>query len=352
MPRPRPPHLHKEVNRHGKTDWYVRKGKGPRIRIKGEFGSPDFDEEYQAAVSCQAPSAKQKAAKGSLEWLWMLYRQTNAWTGLSLATRRQRENIMRTIIKDNGNQPLSKITGKAIKAGIDRRKVHQGRHFLDTMRGMFQWALEAEHVRLDPTVGKKVVKPATQGFPDWDLDDIAAFHERWPLGTRQRVACDVLYYTGLRRGDAVVFGKQHVKNGVGRLMTEKTDEKVFIPIEPELETTLAAGPCGDLSFIGTEDGKPYVKESFGNWFGEACRAAGIEKSAHGLRKAGATRDANRGWSESELEAKYGWRGGRMASHYARKMNRERLAIQAADRTTTRTAIPAPVGEVRAETKKG
>ena len=35
MPRPRPPTLHRETNRHGKVVWYVRNGHGPRIRIKG-----------------------------------------------------------------------------------------------------------------------------------------------------------------------------------------------------------------------------------------------------------------------------------------------------------------------------
>lgn len=28
MPRPRPPHLHRETSRHGKTVWYVRVDKG------------------------------------------------------------------------------------------------------------------------------------------------------------------------------------------------------------------------------------------------------------------------------------------------------------------------------------
>jgi hypothetical protein len=40
MPRPRPPHLQRQVSRHGKTVWYVRIGKGPRIRIHSPFGSP------------------------------------------------------------------------------------------------------------------------------------------------------------------------------------------------------------------------------------------------------------------------------------------------------------------------
>ncbi|MGB6795116.1 MAG: integrase, partial [Xanthobacteraceae bacterium] len=35
MPRPRPPHLHREVTRHGRVVWFVRIDKGPRIRIRG-----------------------------------------------------------------------------------------------------------------------------------------------------------------------------------------------------------------------------------------------------------------------------------------------------------------------------
>jgi len=35
MPRPRPPHLHRETTRHGKHAWYVRIGKGKRVRIGG-----------------------------------------------------------------------------------------------------------------------------------------------------------------------------------------------------------------------------------------------------------------------------------------------------------------------------
>ena len=34
MPRPRPPHLHREITRHGKAVWYVRIGKGRRVAAK------------------------------------------------------------------------------------------------------------------------------------------------------------------------------------------------------------------------------------------------------------------------------------------------------------------------------
>lgn len=81
---------------------------------------------------------------------------------------------------------------------------------------------------------------------------------------------------------------------------------------------LAAGPCGDLTFIAGERRQPFTKESFGNAFRAACRAAGVPGSAHGVRKITATRAANSGATVAQLEAIFGWHGGAMASLYARR----------------------------------
>jgi integrase len=58
-----------------------------------------------------------------------------------------------------------------------------------------------------------------------------------------------------------------------------------------------------------------TKESFGNAFSDACRKAGVNKSAHGLRKIGATRAANNGATVAQLNAIFGWTGSKMASLY-------------------------------------
>jgi integrase len=119
-------------------------------------------------------------------------------------------------------------------------------------------------------------------------------------------------YTGLRRGDAVRLGRQHVRNGVATIKTEKTGTEVTLPILLVLARTLEAGPCGDLTFIAGEYGRPLTKESFGNLFRKACRDAGLHnRFAHGLRKAAATRAANAGATVAELEAIFGWQGGTM-----------------------------------------
>jgi integrase len=317
MPCPRPPHLHREVTRHGKVVWYARAGgtsRGPRVMLRAAFGTAEFWAEYQAALA-STPRTPPAPHEGTLAWLIERYRETTAWTYLSPATRRQRENIFTHVLETAGKQPFAKITTAVIMAGRDRRAntPFQARHFLDAMRGLFRWRSKRDWsrlIRLDP----------------WTEEDIATYEARWPIGTRQRVWLDVLIYTGLRRGDAVRFGRQHVRNGVATMKTEKTGTEVTLPILPVLSKTLDAGPCGDLTFIAGENGHPLTKESFGNLFRKACRAAGLRgRSAHGLRKAAATRAANEGATVAELEAIFGWQGGTMAALYTRAADRRRLA---------------------------
>jgi integrase len=74
---------------------------------------------------------------------------------------------------------------------------------------------------------------------------------------------------------------------------------------------------------------PYVKESLGNMFKDACVAAGVkDKSAHGLRKAAATRAAENGATAHELMAIFGWIDIKEAEIYTRAADRKRLAAQA------------------------
>ena len=271
---------------------------------------------------------------GTLAWLFDRYRETVAWNQvLSAATRRQRENILARVLLTAGNVSASAITTTHIVDGRERRSQTpaQARNFLDAMRGLFRWAVEAGHVKRDPTIGvKNPARRKGDGFRPWTEDDVDAYERRWPIGTRQRVWLAVLIYTGLRRGDAVRLGRQHVRNGVAKLKTEKSGGtlEVALPILPVLARILEAGPTGDLTYICGESGKPLTKELFGNLFRDACNAAGVPGSAHGVRKIAATRAANCGATVAELEAIFGWTGGAMASHYTRSSDRERLARDA------------------------
>src|SRR5215471_5315483 len=89
-----------------------------------------------------------------MAWLIERYREVNAWTSLSMATRRQRENIFKQVIKTAGGTPYASITSAMIAKGRDRRSEtpFQARHFIDTMRGLFAWAKSAGFVKNNPAI--------------------------------------------------------------------------------------------------------------------------------------------------------------------------------------------------------
>jgi len=353
MPRPHLPYLIHERTRHGALIWYVRKPDQKKVRIREIYGTQAFMDAYQAAMVGEAPQRPPGEAAGTLAWLVARYRDSGEWAGLATATRRQRENIFRNAIAKSGSVKVAAITQAVIVKARDKRKdtPAAARNFLDAMRGLFRWAKEAGLAKADPTEGVRSPKRRKgSGFPVWTDEDVAAYERRWPVGTKERVWLDVLLYTGLRRGDAVRLGRQHVSGGVATIKTEKSGYtvEVCIPILPVLAATLAAGPCGDLAFICGAGGGPLTKETFGNEFRDACRAAGVRKSAHGIRKIAATRCADNGATVAELESLFGWSGGGMASLYTRSADRRRLsmgAIEKIQKNGNATPIVQPLRKV-------
>lgn len=267
---------------------------------------------------------------GTFGQLWTLYRASPSWDKLSTATKKQRDNLIKPALARAGNQPLEVWTRKFIIASCDARGATpaQARNFLGTLRALYKWALSREHVETDPTVGVKVERIRGDGFHTWTAAELERFEQYWQVGTRERLAYDLMLWTGLRRGDAARVGPQHVIDGSIVLDTAKTGQGVSIRILPPLLRSLAATPHGATSFVTKEDGEPMVKEGFGNWFGEACREAGVPGSAHGLRKALAVKLAESGASDREIGAIL---GNEMAKIYAKKASVPKLSNAAMER---------------------
>ncbi|WP_345119666.1 tyrosine-type recombinase/integrase, partial [Bartonella pachyuromydis] len=321
-----------------KIVWYVRIGHGKRIRIRGTYGTQEFVDNYKNALAelqgIIPPKPKVgKLIEGTFAWLLKQYFNSSNWHNLAKVTQKNRERILMKVCDSIGNIPYQVIEKKHIIAGVERRKETpaMAREFLKILNGLFNWAIEQGLLETNPTVGVK--KPALNnkdGFAVWTEEDVEKYYQRWLPGTHERVWIDVLLYTGLRRGDAVRIGWKNVKDNIIHLKTEKSkfQTDVFLPILPELAETLKIGPVGEKTFICSKTHQKFIKESFGNAFKEACNAAGIKKSAHGLRKLAATRAANSGATVSQLKAIFGWTNDAMASLYTKSADRKKLALEA------------------------
>jgi integrase len=86
-------------------------------------------------------------------------------------------------------------------------------------------------------------------------------------------------------------------------------------------------PGGHLTFLTTAQGKSFGAASFGFWFRQRCREAGLPKhcAAHGLRKAACRRLAEAGCSANVIAAISGHATLAEVSRYTRAADQERLA---------------------------
>jgi integrase len=327
MSQKRPPYLHKTTTRHGATAWYVWKRPGPKIRIRGDYGSKAFMDAYKAALWGERPEKAAERA-GSLGAVIEAYRRSGAWARLAATSRRQRDNMLDRVARKIGEMPIGKVSRAMIVETRDSLKPGAAHHFVFTMRGLFKWAQENGYVDDDPTQGVKVAHPKTDGFHTWTDAEIAAFERQWPVGTRERLGFAILLHTGLRISDAVRASSRNIVDGERmEIVAAKTGTPVILPLHPELKAVLDASPLGNDSFIGMS------WDTFGRAFKKACDEAGVKGRAHGLRKAAATRLAEAGASVPELNSVFGWTGAKMALKYTQKADRARLARQAIERAS-------------------
>jgi integrase len=318
-----PPHVQTERTRHGKTVFYFRRSQGsPRIRLPAPT-EPGFRAAYAAALS-NAEKPASKAGKGSLEWLVDAYKRSAHWANLKPSTRRMRDNILKRVVLEAGTVPFAAITRRHINEAVDRRLPHAGNTFRKVMSQMFAWAVSVDLVPVNPVDGATRHKIKSDGHHVWTLDEVRKFHERHPIGTRERLAMDLALFTGLRRSDLAILGRQHVRNGVISIQTTKTGAWVHVPIFAALQASIDATPGGELAFL------PYRSAaSLGNWFRAACVSAGVPGRLHGLRKAGATIAADGGATAHQLMGMFGWRNLAEAELYTREADRRRNAAVAA-----------------------
>ena len=110
---------------------------------------------------------------------------------------------------------------------------------------------------------------------------------------------------------------------------KRKPKKLTLPLLPPLRSIIDASPCGELTFLINDLGRPFTAAGFGNKFRDWCNQAGLPHcSAHGVRKAGATIAAVNGATTKQLMAIFGWDSIKQAELYTRAAEQRRMAADA------------------------
>ena len=143
------------------------------------------------------------------------------------------------------------------------------------------------------------------------------------------------------------MGRQHVKAGRIHVAQAKSGgkTKLWIPLHPNLAEALTWVPADQLTFLITQEGKPFSPGGFTNWFVECAKAAGLPANStpHGLRKAASRRLAEAGATGHQIMSITGHKNLSEVDTYTASANQERLAdsalaLQIEDEKRTSSAL--------------
>jgi site-specific recombinase XerD len=67
------------------------------------------------------------------------------------------------------------------------------------IRNLMQWAVNERLIEADPTLGIEIKLPDTGGHRTWTDEEIAQFQAHYPIGTKARLALELMLWQGMRR---------------------------------------------------------------------------------------------------------------------------------------------------------
>jgi integrase len=329
----------------GRRYYYFRRAGCARVPLPGLPGSAEFMAAYQAALAASAPRAdigERRNAPGTVAALVAAYANCARFKHeLAPETRRTQWEILQRFRDEHGEKRVGTLRREHVVAILSGKKPYPRRNWLKAVRPMMQFAVSIGMIAVDPTRDIKTsVKTKGDGFRPWGEEEIAAFRQHHAIGSRARLAFELLLCTVQRRGDVIRMGPQHLRDGLLHVHQQKTGERLGLPVLPELQAALDAAPSGHLTFLVTAHGKPFTAAGFGNWFHDVSNEAGLSGfSAHGLRKAGCRRLAEAGCTPSEIAAWSGHRTLGEVSRYTRAADQAAMARAAAAKLRTSLSNP-------------
>lgn len=347
-----------DPDRHGNPRYYFRRKGQKKIRLRAQPGSQAFLDEFQAALTqacaptpadaCRDTAARLNPPRGSLAWLFNEYeRRAQSWKGLGETTQKRRRVVMDQICDETaseadlskiGLKPFASMRPRAVEVICQRCATPATQNArLKAFREAFKFAIKEDWMTANP--GREVAYSGSNsgGYHTWTVEEVAMYESRWPVGSVKRLALGMLMFTGARRSDAVVIGKQHCKT-VERVPgwqfrqfkgRDKSPVTTWIPILADLQAMIDVTQSRGMAYLETSFHKPFTAKGFGTQFKKWCRLAGLPHcSAHGLRKAAATVAAERGATAHQLMAIFGWRSISQALVYTKAAEQKRLAAAA------------------------
>jgi integrase len=337
-------YVHEFVDRHGKARHYFRRRGSKQVPLPGLPGSTEFQTAYAKALDgsliapiVTAPSAD-RTLPGTVNAMVVGYLASAAFHRLAPSSQRDYRRILDELRRAHGDKRIAALERRHVVMMLNAKAETPAgaRNFLRCLRCVIKHSIDVGARDDDPTANIRLKGPNTRGYRTWTEDEIAKFEVAYPLGTKQRLAIELLLNTALRCSDVVRVGRGNVRDGAICGIVQQKTKGVLppIPITDSLADAInAAAPSDHITFLINEWGRSFTAHGFSKWFVQQCKRAGLEGlSPHGLRKAACRRLAEAGCSANEIAAISGHATLNEVARYTKAADQSRMARSAIART--------------------
>ena len=322
------------TDRHGRKRVRFRKGYYSTY-LAGVPYSESFMCQYHAALEGKENRLEsikeERIGYDTIDAVIVSFYRSIDFQNLKLTTQKVRKNVLEKFREVHGKKRVALLTTAHLKAiiGDMSERPSAANNLLKVLRVLLRHAIDMGLIQDNPARNVRKFAENSEGSHSWSESDVAAFEATHKSGSKAHLALSLLLYTGQRRSDVVRMGWQHIHGDLLCVVQEKTGEPLKIPFHPKLAAIIGNMPRNNMTFLLTEAGAPFTAAGFGNWFRERCNEAGLQHcSAHGLRKACATRLANAGCTPEQIKSITGHRTLSEVARYTKAADQERNAKQA------------------------
>lgn len=317
----------------GKVRHYVRRRRKPNVPLPGLPGSPEFMAAYQDAIASDGHAPPGRHKEGTIGYLVARFYRSAAFTNLAPSSQKAYRLILDKFSREDGHRlvrDMPTAVAASIIEEIGATRPGMANLTAATLKRLFSYAVRMGMRPDNPFIGIDIYEGGEHRA--WTDREIAAYETKWPIGTRQRVAFDLLLYTGQRVGDVAAMRRADVLSGSIPVRQEKTGAVLLLPVHPNLMRSARACAVDGPAPLNTF-GRPMTKRSIAAIVARAARSAGLPRDCktHGLRKAALTRLAQHGATTHEIRAVGGHKSLREVEHYTAAVDQSRLARSAMER---------------------
>lgn len=311
-------------------------------RIKGRLvplpdlpeNHPEFLDAYRAAENVE-PKQNHGHGKGTIGALIVSFLKSREFAARKASTRTVWSRRLDKIRLTYGSGLVRDLQPTHIRKALRTLSPGAARSERTIWRALLSFAVEEGWRDDNPAAGVTTQKYEATPHHAWSPDEIEQFRDHWPIGTRQRQAFEVIYWSGARCIDAATLGWQMVESGALAYEQEKTGGLAVFPVTGQVDDFLKDDQATfletlprNLTWILTSTGKPRSVKALSQFISAAARNAGLARcAARGLRKARATKLAQNGWTPHRIAAWTGHESLSEVAHYTRSVDKRGLVLR-------------------------